>query len=188
MSAVPATDPALQLAIAFVNTYDLLESPPDLLTVEKAAAIARQFGFATLGNSLARADRASLDRLRSLRGRLYSVFTAPTASARIEALNTALDSASVRPRMGVDESGAVRLRAVYGRADDDAIGELAALATDAMAYAMTVGGPGRFGTCAADPCRCVYVDRTRAGRKRFCCELCNDRMAAAAYRSRRAAS
>jgi len=59
---------------------------------------------------------------------------------------------------------------------------------DALAQAMAAGGPGRFGTCLADPCRCVYVDRTRSGRQRYCCELCNDRIAAAAYRSRRSAT
>ncbi|MGW5667042.1 CGNR zinc finger domain-containing protein [Micromonospora sp. NPDC003776] len=35
-----------------------------------------------------------------------------------------------------------------------------------------------------DPCRAPYLDRTRAGRQRYCCELCNNRAAAAAYRSR----
>jgi predicted RNA-binding Zn ribbon-like protein len=188
MSAVPSTDPALALAIAFVNTYDLLESPPDRLTPTNAATIARRHGFAGLAEQLARAGDPTLDRLRTLRERLYQVFAAREPAAQVDALNEALDSASVRPRVGLDESGAVRLRAVRRDGGADPVGELAALVTDAMAYAMSVGGPGRFGTCAADPCRCVYVDRTRAGRQRFCCELCNDRMAAAAYRSRRAAS
>jgi len=186
MSAVPASDPGLLLAIAFVNTYDLLESPPDLLTVERAVAIADHYGFPRLAAGLG--DGALLDRMRTLRGQLYRVFAAGTPEASVEALNAAFEAGSARPRVRVDDSGAVRLHAVHGATAADPIGELAAVVTDAMAYAMTIGGPGRFGTCAADPCRCVYVDRTRAGRQRFCCELCNDRMAAAAYRSRRAAS
>ena len=72
--------------------------------------------------------------------------------------------------------------------DGDAVRRLGALCADALARAMAVGGPGRFGTCAGHPCRCGYVDRTRAGRQRFCCQLCNDRTAAAAYRSRRRVS
>ncbi|MCI4065808.1 CGNR zinc finger domain-containing protein [Micromonospora sp. R77] len=32
--------------------------------------------------------------------------------------------------------------------------------------------------------RRLYLDRTRAGRQRYCCELCNNRAAAAAYRGR----
>jgi predicted RNA-binding Zn ribbon-like protein len=55
---------------------------------------------------------------------------------------------------------------------------------DALAQVLTEGGADRLRTCVADPCRCVYVDRTRAGRQRYCCELCNDRMASAAYRRR----
>jgi len=56
---------------------------------------------------------------------------------------------------------------------------------DALARALAEGGAERLRTCVGDPCRCVYVDRTRAGRQRYCCELCNDRMASAAYRRRR---
>jgi predicted RNA-binding Zn ribbon-like protein len=188
MSAVPGGDPSLQLGVAFVNTYDLLETPPDALSVPRAAALARQFGFADLADRLAaRDDGPSLDRLRSLRGRLYQVFSAGTPEATVDALNTALDRPALRMRAQLNPDGTVRIGAAYAGADADPVGELAALLTDAMAHAMAVGGPERFGTCAADPCRCAYVDRTRAGRQRFCCQLCNDRMAAAAYRTRRAA-
>jgi predicted RNA-binding Zn ribbon-like protein len=69
--------------------------------------------------------------------------------------------------------------------DDDPVRSLATLLADALAQAMTAGGPERFGVCAADPCRCAYLDRTRAGRRRFCCQWCTDRVAAAAYRDRR---
>lgn len=189
MSAVPEVDPALKLAIAFVNTYDLLDSPPDHLSVARAAVIARHYGFADLADRLAARDGAeALDRMRALRGRLYGVFTADTPQATVTALNTALDRQSLRPHLRLDDSGSVRLGAAYSGAGTDPVGELAAVIVDAMANAMTVGGPERFGTCAGDPCRCAYVDRTRAGRQRFCCQLCNDRTAAAAYRSRRAAA
>jgi predicted RNA-binding Zn ribbon-like protein len=57
---------------------------------------------------------------------------------------------------------------------------------DALAHTLEVGGLERLGACAGSPCHCVYIDRTRAGRQRYCCELCNDRMAAAAYRRRNA--
>jgi len=189
MSAVPGSEPPLRLAVAFVNTYDLLESPPDALSVPRAGALARHFGFTDLADRLtAHDDGASLDRLRSLRGRLYQVFSAGTPGATVDALNAALDRRALRMRAQLNPDGTVRISAVYAAADADPVGELTALLTDAMAHAMAVGGPERFGTCVADPCRCAYVDRTRAGRQRFCCQLCNDRMAAAAYRTRRAAS
>jgi predicted RNA-binding Zn ribbon-like protein len=88
--------------------------------------------------------------------------------------------------MTAGPDGSLRLTAALAGSDPDPVTELAAVATDGLVQAMAVGGPGRFGTCAGEPCRCAYVDRTRAGRQRFCCQLCNDRVAAAAYRSRRA--
>ena len=189
MSAVPVSDPSLRLAVAFVNSYDLLESPPDTLSVARAAMLARHFGFADLGDRLAAQDTGTtLDRLRSLRGRLYQVFSAGTPAGTVEALNAALDRQALRMRALLNPDGTVRIGAVYAAGDTDPVAELAALVTDAMAHAMAVGGPERFGTCVADPCRCAYVDRTRAGRQRFCCQLCNDRTAAAAYRTRRAAA
>jgi len=190
MSGVPALDADLALAIAFVNTYDLLESPPDILTMERAVAITRAHGHPRLADRLAVIPRAqadgALDRMRTIRGRLYRIFAAEDADATVDALNAALDSQPVRPRIAAGPDGSLRLAAALADPDPDPVTELAAVATDALARAMAVGGPDRFGTCAGDPCRCAYVDRTRAGRQRFCCQLCNDRMAAAAYRSRRA--
>jgi predicted RNA-binding Zn ribbon-like protein len=186
MSAVPASDPGLLLAIDFVNTYDLLESPPDRLTASRAADIARRHGYPGLADRLAAAGDRAVTRMRALRGRLYLIFAAAEPDATVATLNAALDAVTVRPHLGRAADGGWRLRATYR--GDDPVGELAAVVTDALAFAMATGGPARFRTCVADPCRCVYVDRTRAGRQRFCCELCNDRVAAAAYRDRRSQS
>ena len=46
-------------------------------------------------------------------------------------------------------------------------------------------GTKRLGVCGSDPCRCVFVDRTRAGTRKYCCSYCNDRFAARAYRRRK---
>jgi predicted RNA-binding Zn ribbon-like protein len=45
-------------------------------------------------------------------------------------------------------------------------------------------GTVRIGVCQAEPCTCVYVDRSRARTRRYCCDQCNDRAAASAYRRR----
>jgi hypothetical protein len=187
MSSVPAHDPALHLAIAFLNTYDLLEDPPERLTAARAAHLARQHGFTTLGDDLAGLGDIDVDRLRATRAGLYRIFAAPDAEAKLAALNAAIDLAGLRPRAVAEPSGPVRLIATRDVAPDSPIEALTVLATGALAAAMTTGGPDRFGTCAGDPCRHAYVDHTRAGRQRFCGQLCNDRTAAAAYRSRRAA-
>ena len=173
MSPVPPDEPALRLAVAFVNTYDLLEDPPDYLTPEIAGRIAARHGYQDLAAALPGADPLPL---RAVRDGLYRVFAEEDKTA---ALNAVLDRAGALARMVPPG----RLAAVAP--DDDPVRGLAALCADALARALEVGGPERLGTCAGHPCRCGYVDRTRAGRQRFCCQLCNDRMASAAYRGRR---
>jgi predicted RNA-binding Zn ribbon-like protein len=175
MSPVPVDAPALRLALAFVNTYDLLETPPDFLTVERAQRLARRHGAADLARDLAGAD---LDDLRELRGRLYRVFA---DRDKVAALRDALAAERAQAALA-DADGPLRLAVVTD--NPHPVRRLAALLLDALVQAMVAGGPDRFGTCAGHPCRCAYVDRSRAGRQRFCCQLCNDRIAAAAYRSR----
>ncbi len=186
MGSVPSQDPGLQLAIAFLNTYDLLEDPPDRLTAARVAHAARAYGFEALADHLGKLPDDDVDRLRAMRSGLYDIFAATGADRKLAALNAAVERAGLRPRVVLDASGQARLTATRDVSPDAPIEALTVLVTSALAQAMTAGGPDRFGTCAGDPCTCVYVDRTRAGRQRFCCQLCNDRMAAAAYRSRRA--
>jgi predicted RNA-binding Zn ribbon-like protein len=178
VSPVPADQPALRLAIAFVNTHDELASPADYLTVGVAQRLSERHDQPGLAADLARAELA---KLRQLRGRLYRVFAAPTPADKVAALRDVLTAE--RAHAALVEEGGLRLAVVS--ASTDPVRRLGALLADALAQAMIVGGPERFGTCSGHPCRCGYVDRTRAGRQRFCCQLCNDRMAAAAYRSRR---
>lgn len=177
MSPVPADDPSLRLAVAFVNTLDLLDDPPDRLTVPGARTLAERHGFPALGAALRARD---LPGLRELRAALYQVFAAPDPDAKAAAVNGVLDTGKARARL-VPEGAAVRLGAVGGPGPVESYGVTLA---DALARVLAAGGADRLGTCVADPCRCGYVDRTRAGRQRYCCELCNDRMAAAAYRRR----
>ncbi|OLB78330.1 MAG: hypothetical protein AUI14_13525 [Actinobacteria bacterium 13_2_20CM_2_71_6] len=176
MSSVPPDDPALHLTVAYVNTYDLFPEPADHLTPDVAGRLAGRYGQARLAPGLRSAD---LDELRALRHRFYAVFAGDSDAAKLAALDEVLESIDARARLGADG----RLAAIAP--DDDPVRHLGAVCANALANAMAVGGPGRFGTCAAHPCACGYVDRTRAGRQRFCCQLCNDRTAAAAYRDRR---
>jgi predicted RNA-binding Zn ribbon-like protein len=82
----------------------------------------------------------------------------------------AADDGTARWDWGAGQQGMTALRARL----------LAALATHVIRH-----GAARLGTCQAAPCNCVYVDRSRARTRRYCCDQCNDRAAAAAYRSRK---
>ena len=177
MSPVPADDPALALAIDFLNTYDNLETPPDQLSLDLVRRLATRHSFGSL-------PLAGLESLRALRERLRPVFAAPELADKVAALNHVLQAAAASASVRLVDDRAA-LYATGGRGES---GEFAVLIADALTRALAAGGPARFGTCAADPCRCVYVDRTRSGRQRYCCELCNDRVAAAAYRRRKSPS
>jgi predicted RNA-binding Zn ribbon-like protein len=55
----------------------------------------------------------------------------------------------------------------------------------ALAGHLASEGTARLGTCAALPCQCSFIDRTRGRTRRFCCTACNDRAAARHYRERK---
>jgi predicted RNA-binding Zn ribbon-like protein len=177
MSQVPADEPALRLAVDFVNTYDLLEHPADRLTVDLTTQLLTEHGQPQLAAALADASLMKLKRVRSF---LYAIFAGETASEKQAAVNHIFAYVGAIPRV-VDGP-----RLVAATESDDPVRQLGALCADALARALVTGGSDRIGTCAANPCKCGYVDRTRAGRQRYCSQLCNDRVAAANYRIRHA--
>lgn len=171
MSSVPATDPWLGFVLDFCNTYDLLENPPDRLTIPLVARLAAHHELADLGLT-----DAELEPVRAVRNDLYQVFAEEDAQYGV--LNELFDQYGAQARLVPGP----RLAATGGA---DPVARLAVSAADALARAIAGGAGDRLRTCAGDPCRCVYVDRTKANRRRYCCELCNDRVASAAYRSRK---
>lgn len=172
-------DHDLDLAVALVNTYWVLADPPDRLTdVAVFQALLEDAGDADLAGELQADD---LDALRSLRADIKAVFAAPPdrAAARLQHMlgdahvpvQIAVYNDTVQWASGGQDAGLAALR---GRL-------LVALADQLVRH-----GTARIGVCQAEPCDCVYVDRSRARTRRYCCDQCNDRAAAAAYRRRRA--
>ncbi|MGC4109831.1 MAG: CGNR zinc finger domain-containing protein [Nocardioides sp.] len=170
-----ATD--LDLAVLLVNTHDLLEDPPDrLVDLSWLTPVLSAVGHGDLAETLKPSD---LPRLRTLRSLLRSAFEAPDLATAAAVLNPQL----VRAR-AVRLLDGERFVVAPDRSGYDA---LAARLPAAVAAHVAAHGPDRLGVCASDPCRCAFVDRTRAGTRRYCCEVCNDRQAARAYRRRRSA-
>lgn len=172
MSKVPATDPSLAFVLDLCNTHDLLEDPPDRLTIPLLDRLTTHHDLPLFGLTA-----ADLEPIRSLRSALYAVFAADSVAQQAKILNNLFATHAAIPCL-VD---GVRMAAVGG---EGAVGKLAVLAADVLARVIAEGSADRLRTCVGDPCRCVYVDRTKANRQRYCCELCNDRMASAAYRRR----
>ena len=170
MSRVVETDPLLGFVVDFCNTHDVLNDPADRLAIPLVHRIADHHGVAV------RFRAADVERVRGVRDALLKVFAAPV-EGKGAAINEILAEHGARAEL----DGNLRLTAVGGA---DGVARFAIACADALARALADGGADRLRTCSGDPCRCVYIDRTRANRRRYCCELCNDRMASAAYRAR----
>ena len=163
-----ATD--LELAVLLLNSVDLLEEPADRMAEDLAwwrGALLRN-GHPELAAAQADAD---LPGLRSLRASLRAVFECEDDDRARRLLNAALAGAGAVVQVtpdGLAVTGGLPARLLF-----------------AVARHVAEHGVGRLGICASDPCRCAYVDRTRAGTRRYCCTLCTDRASARAYRRRR---
>lgn len=167
------------LAVALVNTWDLVAEPPELLRDD---ATAHRF---LLGHGYPE-DAAALgaggvERLRALRDRLRAVFHAGAPDEAAALLNALLLDTGAVPRLVPDATG---WRLDAGPAAPG-LPRVAARAATGLAGFIAERGFARLGTCAAAPCDCAYLDRTRAGSRRYCCTFCADRAAASAYRARR---
>jgi predicted RNA-binding Zn ribbon-like protein len=173
----PASD--LDLAVLLANSLDLLADPPDRLTdLTWFRAVLADVGRDDIGASLTGRD---LPGLRELRESLLTVFGATSPAAVASALNPLLVRARAVPQLVVSGTG-VCLQVAPG---ERGLAALTARLPAAMASHVARWGTGRLGTCAAAPCRCAFIDHTRARTRRFCCTACNDRAAAQTYRRRK---
>jgi predicted RNA-binding Zn ribbon-like protein len=176
--AAPASD--VELALLLVNSHDLLEDPPDRLhDLSWLTHVLGRAGHPALAGEL---SSRQLPRLRRLRDALRGVFEAGHAGEVAAILNPLLRKAAAVPLIDVDTTGAISLRVGIGLSGAAA---LEARLPAALAAYVAEHGVRRLGVCGSDPCRCVFVDRTRAGTRKYCCSYCNDRHAARAYRRRR---
>jgi predicted RNA-binding Zn ribbon-like protein len=171
----------LDLAVLLVNSLDLIADPPDRLDdLRWLRAAFGQVGQAALADALSDSD---LPRLRALRANLRAAFEAATAAEAAATLNPALDAAHAVLQLAPgSEPDGYRVAVAVERTGVDA---LEARLPAALAAHIAAHGTSTLGVCASDPCRCAFVDRTRARTRRYCCGYCNDRAAARAYRRRR---
>ena len=174
----PASD--VELALLLVNSLDLLEDPPDrLVDLSWLTHAFTRVGHGDLADELTRRD---LPRLRRLRDALRSVFETYDDGAAAAVLNPLLEKAKAIALVDVNQLGEATLRVGAGL---HGIAALEARLPAAVAAFVVEHGTKRLGVCGSDPCRCVFVDRTRAGTRKYCCSYCNDRFAARAYRRRK---
>lgn len=172
----------VELALLLVNSHDLLEDPPDrLVDLAWLTDVFTRVGYGDLAGELSPRD---LPRLRRLRDALRTVFETDDDAEAAAVLNPLLEKARAVPLVVADQSGVTTLSVGVGR---HGVAALEARLPSAVAAYVVQHGTRRLGVCGSDPCRCVFVDRTRAGTRKYCCTYCNDRFAARAYRRRKKA-
>jgi predicted RNA-binding Zn ribbon-like protein len=172
------TDHDLDLAVELINTCWVLASPPDRLTDTGVyQRILRNADEHALAGQLTSGDLAGL---RTLRAQLTPIFAATTVEDAAGILDPLLRDAAIPARLAASDHAA---RWDWG-AGQQGMAALRSRLLTALATHLIRHGTTRLGTCHAPPCTCVYVDRSRARTRRYCCDQCNDRAAATAYRRR----
>jgi predicted RNA-binding Zn ribbon-like protein len=171
-------DPAA-LAVGLANSWDVLGPDPEhLRDADSVRSLLRFYGREELAERVRERDVAAL---RRLRGRLRAAFEANDEGAAVQILNATLRPAGSAPQLRRDGSG---WAFAYHDARASLVDVVATTTAMALLDAIRTTGWSRLGVCAAAPCRCVYVDRSRSGNRRFCCQLCADRAHQAARRRR----
>jgi predicted RNA-binding Zn ribbon-like protein len=169
----------LTFAVGLLNTWDELEPDPECLRdLDFVRRFLARQGFRD-ACSVARPD--DLEWLRALRERLSRAWDAVDEATAVAELNAVLAAATAQPWL---ERRGERSQFRYDRpgASIRQFGD--ALAAHALLEEIAAGRWSRFGRCDAGPCRCVFIDRTRSGVRRYCCRLCADRAAHQAFRRR----
>jgi predicted RNA-binding Zn ribbon-like protein len=180
-AASVATD--LDLAVLLVNSYDALAQPPDRLhDLAWLTGVLARVGHRPIADALAPDDLAALLELRS---GLRAAFEAAEVAAAARVLNPMMAAADAVPALVSDLGSPSTARLATGEGAEG-LEALRIRLPVAVAQRIAARGVSSLGACHADPCHCVFVDRTRAGTRRYCCGWCNDRAAARAYRRRRA--
>jgi predicted RNA-binding Zn ribbon-like protein len=168
------------MAVTLINSWDEYDREHEHL---RDADVLRRWlrgnGFPKAADAVSDAD---VERARKLRSRMTAAFDAATQSEAVEVLNAVVAESGTPPRL---EQAADSWAFRSWPDESEGLAFLAPYAALGLLDVIRAGGWERFGRCAGSPCRCVYIDRSRNRRRRFCCELCADRVAQADYRRRR---
>jgi predicted RNA-binding Zn ribbon-like protein len=176
---LPDEKDSIGLAVGLVNTWDALHDPPDVLDRRMLGILLRWFELEEAADRLTERDVAAVRRVRD---RLRKAFDAANEEDAVAGLNALARQAGAVPQLE-RANGDWTFR--YGSGRRSLADELAGRASVALLGVIEEKGWDRFGLCAAAPCCCVYVDRSRNKSRRYCCELCADRATQAAARRRK---
>jgi predicted RNA-binding Zn ribbon-like protein len=163
-------------ALTLVNSAE----PPDTLrTPAELDAFFAEHGYSGTRTG----DAAELAAVRALRAPLRALLTGDRDEvARI--VNRMLTEHDARPQLVRHDGWDYHVHAVA--ADAPLADRIAVETAMAMTDVIRTGELSRLSVCAGDGCGGVVLDLSRNRSRRFCSTACGNRVAAAAYRARRA--
>ena len=174
----PTTD--LGRVIKVLNTWDTFAPDPELIDgPEILGRFLRWVGHPELAVDVTSGD---VESFRSLRARLRMAFEASSEADAVAHLNQILaEHPTVSELAQVQGTWRFHHRASH---PTDVAAALAPECAIALLAAIRDRGWQRLGICSAAPCTCVFVDQSRNRSRRYCSDLCNDRVSQAAHRRR----
>lgn len=171
VGAAVATDLVNTAPEVMVSTGDLI---PD------ATALARFLADRGLHPSAGGPTPADVAAVHALRRTLRALLENPDPAGA-----AALTSAAGGLDLHRDDDGRLQWQ-VRSRPGASPADELALLTGTALLATLRTLGADRFRHCAAPTCDGMFVDTSRAGRRRYCVpEVCGNRVNVAAHRARR---
>lgn len=129
-----------------------------------------------------------LEQVRVLRQQVRAILESASEQVVVDAATALVARASTGPSLFRDDEGHWQWF-VTVRPDASLANELAALVGIGLLGALRALSHDRFRRCTAEGCQGMFVDTSKAGKRRYCMpEVCGNRRNVASYRARRAAS
>lgn len=139
--------------------------------------------------SAAQLDRRDIPRFITLANRLREVFRDlhhhGDLDLAADRLNDLLAAHPAHPHLAKEDG---RWRLHHHPADAALVPMATAICAEALARVIGADAGDRLGICGADDCDRVFLDGSKNGSRRFCSTSCQNRVKAAAFRRRRAAT
>lgn len=168
------------VATELVNTAPPTVAEDRLASLDQLEAFLRQHDL----HAAASPTAADLTALRELREALRPVIESPDVGQTVATLNGML--AAARLVLDRDQAATGWEWSLAVPETEPLTKRVQVLTAGGLLAALRLLGHDRFRRCASPTCHGVFVDTTRAGRRRYCMPtICGNRVNVTAYRARR---
>jgi predicted RNA-binding Zn ribbon-like protein len=173
---------------ASVATALVLTAPEVLVATGDALTDGESLHAFLTEHGIARGDRPAtgtdLDEVRVLRTRVRDVVAAPNEEASVDGANQLLRVAHTVPFLGRHDG--TWMWHLETAPESTLADDLAVVIGTGLLGTVASLGPNRFRSCESPSCNGIFVDTSRAGRRRFCMpQVCGNRVNVANFRARR---